>query len=221
MRFIPLYMLLILALVACGGEEPPPPSPPPAETEMQPEPDVDDPEVATRDEAEDVDEVRERRDRLREEMREHRQTAAEGEIDQRPRGEAEPETDWWHDETVVAELGLDEQQLLAIEEAATLRRETRDDGRRQMVELRRQLSRDLAEEAEEETADLRAQRDELRERLDAADRDWRGAVEEILDPTQLEQLEASDPDALSPRLRRDIEEEAEEVLDEEPDSPVD
>jgi hypothetical protein len=213
MRFIPLYLVLALALAACGTEEPPPPDPDRAAPELQPDPDVPEPEVATRDDDDRVEEVRERRERLREEMREHRRTAEEEGVPERSPGVAEPETDWWLDDALVVELNLDEQQITAIEEAAVIRREAHDDGRRQMVELRRQLSRDLAEEGEEAGADAREQRERLRAELEAADRDWQVALEEILEPSQIEQLEAVRPDALSPQVERMLERDAEDAPD--------
>ncbi len=219
MRLIPLYLILIFALAACGGEEPPPPDPDTAAPELQPDPDVPVPEVATRDEEATIDEVAERRERLREEMREHRRTAAQEDEDERPRFATDTEADWWHDEALTVELGLDEQQILDIEEAATIHRQTHEAGRRQMVELRRQLSRDLGEEDQEGLSEAREQREQLQRELDAADRDWQVALEDILDPSQLEQLEATRPDALTPRVRRMLERDAEEAVEDDEPSP--
>lgn len=220
MRFIPLYLVLVIALAACETDDPPPPDPATAEPELQPDPDVTEPEVATRDENDAVEEVRQRRERLREEMREHRRTAEEEGLADRSRGVAEPESDWWYDEALVVELGLDEQQVTAIEQAAQTRRGIQQDGRRQMVELRRQLSRDLAGEDDEPPVEAREQRERLRQELEQADHDWQLALEEILDPGQFEQLEDARPDALSPRVERMLERDAEETEEEEPDPPA-
>lgn len=219
MRFIPFYLVLILALAACGTEEPPPPDPAPAEPELQADPDVEEPEAATRDDEDALEEVRQRRERLREEMREHRRTGAEDGRRDRPRAATEPETDWWRDEAMVTELGLDDQQIVAIEEAATIHRQARSEGRRQMVELRRQLSRDRTGEPGDGAAEAREQREQLRGKLEAANRDWRMALEETLDASQLEQLEAARPEALSPRMQRRLGREAEDN-DEEPSPPA-
>ncbi len=219
MRLIPLYLILVFALAACGTDEPPPPDPEGAEPKLRPEPDAQEPEVATRDDDEALEEVRQRRERLREEMREHRRTAVEDDRGDRTRTMTEAETDWWQDEALIAELGLDEHQLGDIEEAAATHRQTHQEGRRQMVELRRQLSRDLAEEGEEGPAEARQQREQLRRELEAADRDWQSALENILDPSQLEQLEATRPDALSPGTRHSLDRSAEESVEDEPSPP--
>jgi len=221
MRLIPFYLLLVIALAACGTEEPPPPGPDTTEAERQAEPDVSEPEVATPDDDETTEAVRERRERLREEMREHRRTAAEDDrvARSRPSTATETETDWWHDEALAADLELDEQQRIDIEEAATTHRQMHREGRRQMVELRRQLSRDLAEEDEQGQTEAREQREQLRHRLEAADRDWQAALEDILEPSQLERLEAIRPDALRPDVRRVIERDAEAIVEDEPPPP--
>jgi hypothetical protein len=204
MRRFPICLILAIGLAACQADDPPLEEAA-AEPEFRTEPDVPEPEVATPEDQEAVEEVVQRRERLREELREHRRRAAEADTPaERDRGLTPPQSEWWSDESLVVELGLLEEQVHALEQATERRDQARRDVRYRMIELRRQMTRDVAEPGDRMPDETEAS--ELRKRLtrerETIDRQWRAEVEGILKPDQLDQLEAVRPEALQQRTDR-------------------
>ncbi len=204
MRLIPICLILVFGLAACQADDPPVEEAAP-QPEFQTEPEVSEPEVATREENDAVEEVAQRRERLREELREHRRQAAEGDsLAERGRALTPTESEWWHDEGLVVELGLLEEQVHALDQAAERRDQARRDVRHRMIELRREMTRDAAdpEDAVPDETDTGALRERLTRERESIDQDWRADVEGILEPEQLELLEAARPEALEERIDR-------------------
>lgn len=189
-----LVLILASSLVACGD------SPDPG-----PEPD-DPPSTAVADETQESEAGRareqERRERLREAMREHREQTATEQDDrasqqrERLRARREAATDWWKDSELAGELGLSEEQLDRIGEADKRRRQERTEARQHMLESRRGLSRALAEGDRDESRTHLDARSQAREQMAAAEDEWLRTVIDTLEGDQLERLRQLRPHAL-------------------------
>lgn len=203
MRTIVAAPMLILVMIACTPDE----EPVEAESgtvesgtvdQTEPAPIVE--ETSPVESDDDARLVQERRERLREAMREHRQATHEA-TPEMPRRttlrQQRDRTPWWHDDDLVAALDLDSDQLEAIEQATAELEQARAVARREMVELRRQLARGLSEDDSQQADQATTQRERLQRQLDEAAQHWERAIGEILEPSQLEHLEAEHPEALS------------------------
>ena len=151
--------------------------------------------------------VEQRREQLREAMREQRKAAQETAPPDMPRRSLmrrdRDQTPWWQDEAMIAQLGLEGEQLEAIEQATADHRRAQASARQEMAELRRQMSRGLEEGDRDRATAATDDRDRIRQQLEQADQQWERTMVEILYPEQLDQLESDHPDALTaPRNHR-------------------
>ncbi len=102
--------------------------------------------------------------------------------------------EWWDDEALVEQLGLDPDQRAELLEVREALHQARLEGRTQLDDLHAQSDalegRDLEAEADRERlAELRTSMAEVEERMDEAENLWQETVHSTLRPEQLEQLE--------------------------------
>lgn len=200
MRNLFPFLIMAIALTACNGD-------PESPLEERSEP-ADQATVITESPVEPHSEDRsteERREQLREAMRAHRQASQEADSPEDARASRREQRHtgpWWQDADLVESLGLEHSQIEAISQARETHRQDTAGVRREIAELRRRMSRHLAEGEDDQTTAVVAEREYLLNQLEQADRRWTQTIENILTPDQLEQLVTAHPDALDPRRLR-------------------
>lgn len=138
-----------------------------------------------------------RRQRLRERMADYREETGEADTEplrqrrERMRERRDQTGRWWTDESLAAGLELSDEQISAIESAASERLKVAREVRSELTRLRRQRSGDLGTEAAMDA------RQAARERLAQAERQWLASLHEILTDDQIEALEDQHPEALT------------------------
>ena len=201
MRTIAVAMILTLALAACAPDEQPAASQT-GTVEPDEQKTVDSERI--RKTEQDHQSAQERREQLREAMREHRQATRDSKPE-KPRRERMGErgrTPWWQDQAIIASLDLDSGQIGAIEQAATDYHQAQAGTRQEMAELRRRVSRSLPEGDSEQAATISADHARLQQQLQSANQRWEHTIADILAPAQFDLLQNDHPEALSAPLAR-------------------
>lgn len=187
MRNLSIAVTMALILTACSEPE---------------EPDADQaesPANASSAEQREIPPDEARRERVREAMRAYRENRAEdgsGTEPERERQRRLARQNWWNDETVIAELGLDKAQREALQTAADTHRGERVQARQELAGIQRELEQALSDGDSERSEALQEKRERIRGELREAGVTWRESVEEVLDDDQIAALREDYPQIL-------------------------
>lgn len=187
MRNLSIAVTMALILTACSEPE-------------EPEADqAESPANASSAEQREIPPDEARRERVREAMRAYRENQAEdgsGTEPERERQRRLARQNWWDDETVIAELELDEGQREALQAAADTHRGERIQARQELAGIQRELEQALSDGDSERSEALQEKRERIRGDLREAGVTWRESVEEVLDDEQIAALREDYPQIL-------------------------
>lgn len=187
MRNLSIAVTMALILTACSEPE-------------EPEADqAESPANASSAEQREIPPDEARRERVREAMRAYRENQAEdgsGTEPERERQRRLARQNWWDDETVIAELELDEGQRDTLQAAADTHRGERIQARQELAGIQRELEQALSDGDSERSEALQEKRERIRGDLREAGVTWRESVEEVLDDEQIAALREDYPQIL-------------------------